>query len=115
MKSIKLGSAGPGAPVGGSLRDSAPEEYYPTAHITVPEDEVEMPDEGTVTFKYKVRRETTVNRPNGEKVCEYDLDLTELVKYKKAVDERPAKSDTSAGDALDKLAKEKSEEKNEDY
>ncbi len=114
MTAIKLGSDGPGNPSMPHTTD--PEPYYPSVHITVPEDQLDMPDEGTVTFKYKLRRETTVNRPNGKTVCEYDLDLTELTKYKKAVDERPAKSDTSAGDALDKLAEEKSKEKDEgDY
>lgn len=104
MKPINLADSGPEV-VGGSTA----EPYYPSAHIRVPEDkgELKMPDEGTVTFKYRLRRETTVNQPNGKTVCEYDLDLISLEGYKGTPDERPSKRDTSTEDSLDKLMKQK--------
>ena len=107
MKSIDLGQTGPESPIS---RTEAPEPYYPSVQIVVPEEkgDIDMPEEGTVTFSYKLKRETTVKR-EGKTVCEYDLDLTELNGYKGKADERPSKRDMSAEDALDKLAKEKME------
>lgn len=114
MKSIDLAESGHENPP--SMGAFTAEPYYPSAHIQVPEEkgDLDMPEEGLVTFCYRLRRETTTNKPNGKTICEYDLDLISLEGYKGKPDERPSKSDTSAGDALDKLMKEKEKEKGDD-
>lgn len=57
------------------------EPSYPGTYITVPEDsEMEIPDSGEITFKFRVRRET--EEKTGEKCCKYDLDLMAITGVK---------------------------------
>lgn len=92
-------------------QDRPPE--YPTAHLEFKSGEdTELPKDGTITFKYHLS-----NKSEGDKRCSYTLDLKELVSVTGEKDNRPSKRDTSAEDALDKLAKEKSDKNSdgEDY
>lgn len=93
-----------GEPVPSTKEDRPPE--YPTAHLEFKSgDDTELPKDGTITFKYHLS-----NKSEGDKRCSYTLDLKELVSVTGEKDIRPSKRDTSAEDALDKLAKEKSDE-----
>ncbi len=73
-----------------------PEMYYPCVHIDLPEG-VELPDEGTITFQYKMNRVT--EDVKNEKTCA-DMDLTALVDVKA---DKSSKKEEYGGDALDKL------------
>lgn len=89
--------------------DRPPE--YPTTHLEFKAGEgVEIPKDGTITFKFHL-----ANKSEGDKRCSYTIDLKELVSVTGEKDIRPSKRDTSAEDALDKLAKEKSDDNEKDY
>jgi len=79
-----------------------PEEpHYPS--ITVTDDDIELPDEGTITVQYRKVREVTTNEDGKEK---YSCTLN-LIAIKDAKDEavpKPYKSRDKAGDALDLIA-----------
>lgn len=94
--------------------------YYPSVHLSGPE-ELDLPEEGTITFKYKLRREASSKDGDGKHRYDCDLDLTKLVSATPEKDERPSRRDTSTEDALDKLMKEREgddgddEDEDEDY
>jgi hypothetical protein len=89
--------------------------FYPSVHLSGDE-ELDLPEEGTITFKFKIRREASSKGENGKLRYECDLDLTKLVAAEGEKDARPSKRDTSAEDSLDKLMKGRSDDSgDEDY
>lgn len=85
------------------VKMSEPEEFYPSTHLEW-DTEYNLPDEGTITFKYRVTRDIMEKVPK-ERNC-IDLDLLEIVDVKPA-----QKSETDyGGDSLDKLKKESESE-----
>jgi hypothetical protein len=81
---------------------------YPEVYLKG-DKELNLPEEGTITFKYCVLEEKHSERPyNPSYSC--TLSLKELVSVESEKDMRPAKADKTTEDALDKLAKEKAKE-----
>lgn len=74
------------------------EKVYPTLHIdSLPEDALELPDEGTMTVKFRVSRETE-DKKAGK--CSYAIDILSVESVDGAAPEK--KPDT--GTILDELA-----------
>lgn len=89
-------------PMFNSMPDMAsrdPEIYYPSVHIDLPEG-VDLPEEGTITFKFKLNRIT--EDVKNEKCCA-DLDLVSIVDTKAS---KSSKEEEYTGDTLDRLRKE---------
>jgi len=115
---IKLGDKGPGDyPV------SAPSQnrdvYYPEFTVTQNEDDEEAdlgdaPEEGTMTIRYCISR-SSENNKTGQ--CNYTVEVREIISASADKVNAPSKKYDEAGEALDKLAAEKSAGKNsgEDY
>ncbi len=96
IKTLKLGKMSPSYP-SASLAPQMPEpeEYFPSLRLELPEGS-ELPDEGTMTIRYKINRETEDKKAG---YCCVDLDVTEITAVK---DETP-KEDEYAGNVLDAL------------
>jgi hypothetical protein len=87
-------------------------KYYPTIHFSE-DSPPEFPEEGEMTVKYK-KVSSTTRETDGKKVYECTLEIQELISAEgsdEGEDESPTKSYDEAGDALDKLAAEKSKSK----
>jgi len=84
-----------------SMKLSAPshesEEYFPNVHLEWDKD-YELPDEGTMTVKFRISRESREVQAERQSV---DLDLIEIVSV--TADEPKAKESEDTGEALDKL------------
>lgn len=77
---------------------------YPTLHTSTKED-LDLPKEGTMTIRYKVKRAVSEEDGEGNHRYECDIQVKEIV----SVDgkrQAPARSRDEAGDALDRLAEE---------
>lgn len=74
-----------------------PEEYYPGTRLEF-KGSYELPDEGEITFRYRVTR-TTEDR-KADKCCE-EIDFLELLKVKPLKD--TSKDSEYAGDKIDAL------------
>lgn len=86
--------------------------HYPSFHV-VGTDELGVPDSGTMTIKYKLVSETS-STWDGKKKYECTVEVHEIVSADGSDNVKPpSKTDTSAGDALDKLAEARSKEKQE--
>lgn len=86
--------------------------YYPEFTITQNEsDEVadlgDAPEEGVMTIRYCIAR-SSENNKTGQ--CTYSVEVREIIDAKGEKPEAPSKKYDEAGEALDKLAKEKSDE-----
>ena len=75
---------------------------YPTVYLSVKEGELDFPDSGVVTFRFRLSRESE-DKKQGK--CSYDLDLMEVLNIKADSKEKPEYEVESAGDALDKAMK----------
>ena len=111
---LKLGESGPeatSAPVGMKAR----EEYFP--EFTFREDsEARFPDEGTMVIKYRKVRSSVDKKSDKPYSC--TIEIREIVSAngkKEEPDETPTKKYDEAGDALDKLASEKSSSRKNSY
>jgi len=90
--------------------ESYKETYYPEFTYTG-EEELDLPEEGTMTIKYCVKREVSEHRGEKERyTC--TIGVKEILSVKAEKDERPSKRDMSAEDALDTIAKSLSKSKN---
>jgi len=97
-----------GMPGSISVKEMEKRKYYPTIHFT--EDEPpEFPSEGEMTVKYK-KVSSTTRETDSKKVYECTLEIQKIISAEESEseDESPTKSHDEAGDALDKLAAEKS-------
>lgn len=107
----------PGYPEGvlASVKDSPSEPDYPTVHLEG-YDNLDLPESGSITFKYRQKRESTTKEKGGKVRYECTLTLTALTGVDgKSGPTPPAKSGSEAGDALDKLAKEQADNQDEGY
>jgi len=97
---------------GDSLSVTSPNEpRYPTIHYCGDE-ELDLPQDGTMTVKFHVKRETSeVDRKTGKHFYECDIEILSIEKVKSEDAVAPAKSGSEAADALDKLMEEAGEEK----
>lgn len=90
-----------------SAKDISKETHYPTVRLETNEP-LDIPDGGTVTFKFVKKSSEWRKKDDGKKRYECCLKLTELVKSRKT----PVKSEgkklayEETEDALDKLAAE---------
>lgn len=89
-----------------TAKEARPE--YPTLHLDGYET-LDLPKEGTITFKYALKSETKSKGRDGKEKYSCVLEIKKLVTVQKERDERPYKRDTSTEDSLDSLMKEKSE------
>jgi hypothetical protein len=84
--------------------------YYPSVCLEFKSDVApELPEEGTITFRYKVRRETDIVEDNRS---EYSLELRsiEAVKEGSSGEDEDEGAEETAGDVLDKYRDEASDE-----
>lgn len=85
---------------------------YPDFTVVFPEGEdgdLDMaPETGEMVIRYRRKR---TSEDNIRDECQYTFCVEEILSVKGTEDESPAHSYTEAGDALDKLAAEKSKEK----
>ena len=72
------------------------EEFFPSVHLEWDKD-YELPDEGTMTVKFRIARESREVKVERQSV---DLELTEIVSVAGKVQ---VKEDDDTGEALDKL------------
>jgi hypothetical protein len=79
------------------------EAHFPTLHYEGPE-ELDLPQDGLMTVKYHVKRETSeVDRKTGKHCYYCDIEVLSIEKVKSDEAVAPAKSGSEAADALDKL------------
>ena len=96
---------------GGPTSVSSDDYRYPVLHYRG-DDELDLPQDGTMTVKFHVKRETSeVDRKTGKHNYECDIEILSIEKVKGEDAVAPAKSGSEAADALDKLMEEHSEEK----
>ena len=87
----------------GSLVSSPNEPQYPVLHDHGPE-ELELPQDGEMTVKFHVRRETSeVDRKTGKHNYECDIEILSIEKVKGEEVTAPARSGNEAESALDRL------------
>lgn len=84
-----------------------PEHYYPGTRLEWKGD-YELPDEGEITFRYRVTR--SVEEKKTEKYCE-ELDFLEILAVKPLKDS--SKDEDYAGDTIDKLRAELEDKESE--
>lgn len=89
---------------------SAPEQsvvdepYYPTIHLSDSEAAENLPDEGTMTVKFKVTRREEVKDKHGERYnCCIEIRAIESIDGKKCCDKKKKDKFEETGDVLDKL------------
>lgn len=98
---------------GGAIASPAGDsEQYPEVYLRG-DKELNLPEEGTITFRYAVIEEKHSERKY-EASYSCTLCLKELVSVEPAKDMRPAKADKSTENALDALAKLKDDEDDTD-
>jgi len=90
---VNLGKAGPSDVCCAPKPLAEPETYYPSVHL----DNCELPETGTITFRYRTCRQMEDLKAETNWV---DLDLLEIVSVKA---DKSAKSEDYGGDALDKI------------
>jgi len=97
-----------------NVSEGPKKKYYPsvTLHYDEPFD---LPKTGEVTFKFEEveKSQRKDSKGNAEYTCR--LELHELVSSEGKKDDSPTKKYDEAGDALDKLAEEKSKSNSEKY
>lgn len=87
-------------------------EHYPTTRLEG-KDELDLPKEGTITFKFKKIREENSTTAEGGHRYSCTLELHKLVGVEGGKS-APTKRYNSAEEALDKLMKAASKDKSED-
>jgi len=105
VKPISLATPRPNSSLRAIAVPEAPSEgepRYPVAYLDS-YNGPELADEGTITFRYRVKRKTEERKPEGDgENCAYDLELTEIVK---ADFEEETDVDESAAEAMDRKIK----------
>jgi hypothetical protein len=87
-----------------SMDSTADEKHYPSFHYEGDE-ELGLPETGTMTIKFCVRREVSGKRESGKHYYECDISVEKILSVKgQKSEEAPARSGSDAADALDKLA-----------
>jgi hypothetical protein len=100
----KLGDGYGLAPVSGP-------SHGPTVHFSTKGYELDFPEEGEMTVKFKMKRKEEMPQEERYECC---LELTEIVKIKSSEPEAPARGEGEAGPALDALRDEMMGEEEED-
>jgi hypothetical protein len=101
----------PNSPMGLVQKDDDGDNY-PRFHYEGPdslEEDLGIPEKGTMTIEYEIVRETN-SKEDGKEWYSCDVEVQKIVSAKASAPESPTKSGSEAGDALDKLAAEKSNE-----
>jgi hypothetical protein len=93
-------SSGPVSPQ--SMPDKT---FYPHFHYEGPE-ELDIPEEGTMTIRYKQTREVSERKSGKPDWYECDVEVKEIVSVNGKKNSAPARSGSEAGEALDRLAEE---------
>lgn len=118
MKPINLavGQSETTPPHGGGMGDPGGQgsPIYPTFTYRGPLD-LDLPEHGEMTIHYRQLNETSASRPSGERYYECTIQVKKILSFAEEKDERPAKSNTEAGDALDALMEEKEKEEGDEY
>lgn len=83
--------------------DTKDTKHYPTFHYAGDE-ELGLPDEGVMTIRFCLKRETSGKREDGKHYYECDIAVEQIVSVKGEKSEAPARSGSAAADALDKIA-----------
>jgi len=96
----------------GVAMTQGPSGYLP--EFTFSEDKpCDIPDEGTLTIEYRLIRHSTDTKDEDRPLYTYTVEVKKLLTAVAEYDDAPSKRDRSADDALDALAKEKIEEREE--
>jgi len=84
------------------VKATSKEKYYPSFHYSG-EEELDLPDEGEMTVRFRVVERTESER-NGKKTCSYTIEVQSIEDVEEENDDSPTKSYDEAGSALDKIA-----------
>lgn len=106
MSEIDLGvSAKEKYNISSPMEMDSKEKMYPCFHYCGPV-ELDLPDEGEMTIKFRKKRETSSIEEDGTHWYECDIEVRKILGVDgEDVDvEPPARSRDEAGDALDKIA-----------
>jgi hypothetical protein len=76
-------------------------KYFPSFHYSGKE--LDLPNEGEMTIRFKVTERTESDR-HGKKTCSYTLEVQSIEDVEEENDDSPTKSYDEAGSALDKIA-----------
>lgn len=109
MPMIDLGKEMDGPCCGPTEPPKKGEKYYPTIYIDGVED-VDLPEEGEATIKFKMVRNTKDMKKGTHELV---LEIREIGNYESP--ENPGMHKDKRGDDLDKLAKAILEKRGEDY
>jgi|SRR6185295_8044424 len=97
-----------------SVPESPDADRYPVLHFHGDE-ELDLPQDGTMTVKFHVKRETSeVDRKTGQHHYDCDIEILSIEKVKSDEAVAPAKSGSEAADALDKLRDERNSNEGQD-
>lgn len=102
MKPVSLGSSYGSLPCCGPVETSKDAVSYPFTSVEVPEGALEFPDSGTVTFRFRLSRETEDKK---EGKCRYELELLEVVALKADPEGKEKFEPESSDDAVEKAFK----------
>lgn len=90
-----------------------PADQYPDIRLES-EDNLNLPDSGTLVIQYKKTHEQVSNKGKDNEIYSCTLEVHKLLEVKGNSPKAPSTRDMGAEDALDKLAKEKSEQNEAD-
>lgn len=79
----------------------------PTVHFSTRGYELDFPEEGVMTVRFKMKRKEEMPQEERYECC---LELVELLKVKSTEPEKPASGENEAGAALDALREKMEEE-----
>jgi len=83
---------------------AGPNKYYPTIYYRG-KDYLDLPKEGIMTIKFRVKSETESETSEGEHSYSCDIEVQKILEVESDSPEAPYKSRNGAGDALDALMK----------
>jgi len=113
--SIDLGSGGPSDCCSDTPLKSEPSKYYPSVHYNGDE-ELNIPDEGEMTIRYKKTASGHNVDSTGKKHYNCTIEVREITGTESGEVSAPAKNLSSeAGDSLDRLRRERVKEMKEKY
>lgn len=72
--------------------------------------ELDLPDSGTMTVRYKLKSETCNHKDNGEESYDYEIEILSILRSKSEDPKQPYSRDTSSEAALDALMEAKESE-----
>lgn len=86
-----------------AVGQSSGDPVFPSFHYSGPK-ELDLPEEGEMTVRFKKRRESKTTRSGGEKWYECDIEVCCICEVEDNEPDEPTHRDRSAEEALDAIA-----------